>query len=94
MYNLLTSNVAMTDLKVSQAEAYWSCCSTKSCSFYLIYTNQMCKGTVKRGMKNVQLDLQHQLLQNEFNNAVSRFTTHELDLSCKKWGRYSCKRID
>ena len=35
-------------------------------------------------MKNVQLDLQHQLLQNEFNNGVARFTTHELDLSCKK----------
>ena len=30
MYDLLTSSLAMTDLKISQVEAYWSCCSTKS----------------------------------------------------------------
>ena len=29
------------------------------CYFYLIYTDQICKGMVKRGTKNVQLDLQH-----------------------------------
>ena len=30
MRDLLTSSVTMTDLKISQAEAHWSCCPTKS----------------------------------------------------------------
>ena len=37
-------------------------------------------GKVKRGTKNIQLDLQRQLLRNEFNSGVARFTTHEIDL--------------
>ena len=37
-------------------------------------------------MKNVQLDLQHQLLGNEFSSGLARFTTHEIGLSCNKSG--------
>ena len=38
----------------------------------------------------MQLDLQHQLLRNEFNSVVARFSTHELGLSCNKSG---CSRL-
>ena len=31
MRDLLTSGITMTDLKISQAEAHWSCCSTNPC---------------------------------------------------------------